>query len=110
MSSRSWTSRLFGGCRRCHCGLNPGDGLGDGFPYHRIEVLLPLLKRLERLLGGNSHRADCFCRDMTRELTGARPEDRDFREATKLGEQIAAGGFSPIAGIEPSEILMKYEQ
>ena len=54
--------------------------------------------------------ADCFCRDMTRELTGARPEDRDFREATKLGEQIAAGGFSPIAGIEPSEILMKYEQ
>jgi len=54
--------------------------------------------------------ADCFCRDLTRELTGARPEDRDFRETTKLGEQIAAGGFSAIAGIEPSEILMKYEQ
>lgn len=54
--------------------------------------------------------ADCICADFTRQLTGKRAGDRDFRAVTKLGESIANGGFSPIAGIEVPEILMKYEQ
>lgn len=54
--------------------------------------------------------ADCICGDFTRQLTGRRASDRDLRAVTKLGEQIAAGGFSLIAGLEPHEILMKYEQ
>jgi hypothetical protein len=54
--------------------------------------------------------ADCICRDFTRSLTGKRPEDRDFRAVTKLGEQIAEGAFAPIAGLETSPILMKYDQ
>ena len=53
-------SRLVGGCCRYHSGLNPGDGIGNGFPHDGIRVFSPLLKGLERLLRGGPHRADCF--------------------------------------------------
>jgi alkylation response protein AidB-like acyl-CoA dehydrogenase len=53
--------------------------------------------------------ADCVCGDFTRQLTGRRASDRDFRAVTKLGEQIVAGGFGPIANLVPHEILMRYE-
>jgi alkylation response protein AidB-like acyl-CoA dehydrogenase len=52
---------------------------------------------------------DLICRDLTTELTGQRPSDRDFRAATQLGETIAEGGFQSIAGLSPDEILMPYE-
>lgn len=52
--------------------------------------------------------ADCVCQDFIRTLTGKRPEDRYYRAVTKLGEQVAAGGFSPLEGTEPGEILMGY--
>jgi acyl-CoA dehydrogenase len=54
--------------------------------------------------------ADIFCQDMTRRLTGKRPSDRYFREVTKLGEAIEAGGFDALAGIPAEEILMPYSQ
>ncbi|MGC3969380.1 MAG: hypothetical protein QM775_19075 [Pirellulales bacterium] len=54
--------------------------------------------------------ADCVCQDFARSLTGKRVDDRYFKAVTKLGEQIAAGGFAPIQGVEPQEILMRYEQ
>jgi alkylation response protein AidB-like acyl-CoA dehydrogenase len=53
--------------------------------------------------------ADCLCQDLTRKLTGKRPSNRYFRAITKLGEQIAAGKFASIAGVQPEEIMMKYE-
>ena len=53
--------------------------------------------------------ADVLCQDLTRELTGERPSDRYFRAVTTLGEQIADGGFTSIAGLKPDEILMRYE-
>ncbi|MBX6313309.1 MAG: acyl-CoA/acyl-ACP dehydrogenase [Isosphaeraceae bacterium] len=53
--------------------------------------------------------ADILCQDLTRRLTGRRPSDAYFRQVTKLGETIASGGFKAIAGIEPEEILMPYE-
>ena len=53
--------------------------------------------------------ADCICRDFTRTLTGRRTEDKDYRAVTKLGEQIAAGGFSLLEGTQPGEILMGYK-
>ncbi len=53
--------------------------------------------------------ADCICQDFTRQLTGRRPDDRYLRTVTKLGEQIADGGFSPIANVPAGEILMRYE-
>jgi hypothetical protein len=40
---------------------------------------------------------------------GKRPSDRDFRQVTQLGERIADGGYSEIAGIESEEILMPYK-
>ncbi len=53
--------------------------------------------------------ADFLCRDLRRKLTGARPSDRDFRDAGKLADLILAGGFEAIAGVPRDEILMKYE-
>ncbi len=52
--------------------------------------------------------ADCVCQDLTRRLTGQRASDRYFRQVTELGERVADGGFSPLAGLEAGEILMKY--
>lgn len=53
--------------------------------------------------------ADCICGDFARQLTGRRTSDREYRAVTKLGEQVAAGGFSLLQGLEPREILMRYE-
>ena len=53
--------------------------------------------------------ADCICQDIRRQLTGKRVDDRYFRAVTKLGAAIADGGFSPIAGVETSDILMRYD-
>ena len=52
--------------------------------------------------------AEVVCRDLIRELTGSRPSDSYFRAVTRLGEQIADGGFTSIAGVHPDEILMGY--
>ncbi len=52
--------------------------------------------------------ADVLCKDLSRKLTGKRTSDRDFRQVTHLGEQIADGGFEQIAGVEAEAILMPY--
>jgi hypothetical protein len=49
-----------------------------------------------------------LARDIRRSLTGARPTAEDFRLTTKLGSDIADGGFKAIAGIAEFEILMPY--
>ncbi|MBC8356450.1 MAG: acyl-CoA/acyl-ACP dehydrogenase [Planctomycetes bacterium] len=53
--------------------------------------------------------ADLLCQDLTRELTGKRPSDRYFRNATSLGAAITEGGFTSISGLAPDEILMSYD-
>ncbi|APW60508.1 acyl-CoA dehydrogenase family protein [Paludisphaera borealis] len=52
--------------------------------------------------------ADVLCRDLIRAYTGRRPSDDDLRAVTTLGEAVASGGFSAIAGVEADEILMPY--
>ncbi len=52
--------------------------------------------------------ADCLCRELTRNLLGTRPTDRDLRDLTELGAAIADGPCSLIAGLEPAPILMRY--
>jgi len=47
-------------------------------------------------------------RDIRRQLTGKRPTAEDFRLTTKLGSDIAEGGFKAIAGVEEVELLMPY--
>ncbi len=54
--------------------------------------------------------ADVLCQDLKRRLTGARPTNQYFRTVTGLGERIAEGGFKSLTGVEPAEILMRYEQ
>jgi hypothetical protein len=53
--------------------------------------------------------ADVACQDLIRKLRGQRPSDRYFRQVTRLGETIVEGGFASIAGYQPDEILMPYE-
>jgi hypothetical protein len=53
--------------------------------------------------------ADMLCRDLRRKLTGERPSDRYFRDASKLADAILAGGFESLAGVPRAEILMRYE-
>ena len=52
--------------------------------------------------------ADLLCRDLTRKLTGARPDDRYFCDAMQLADTILAGGFEALAGVPRAEIMMKY--
>lgn len=54
--------------------------------------------------------AEVICRDLLRELNGARPSDSYYRMVTSLGGKIASGGFASIAGVHPDEILMPYSQ
>jgi len=53
--------------------------------------------------------ADILCQDLARKLTGRRPTDAYFRATNRLGEAIADGAFRSIAGLEPDQILMRYE-
>ena len=67
------------------------------------------------LYGGRSddevvrHAAEILCIDLARQLTGRRPTDRYFRSVTRLGESIVDGGFKSIAGLQPDEIMMSYD-
>jgi alkylation response protein AidB-like acyl-CoA dehydrogenase len=49
-------------------------------------------------------------REIRRNITGKRPSAEDYRLVTKLGADIAEGGFKAIAGIDDFEILMPYAQ
>jgi len=53
--------------------------------------------------------ADVVCQDLRREITGERASDRYFRTSTNLGQRIAEGAFTSIAGLPGGEILMPYE-
>ena len=55
------------------------------------------------------HAAEVICVDLTRQLNGKRPTDRYFRSVTELGQSICDSGFKSIKGLEPDEILMKYD-
>src|SRR5215475_6797093 len=50
--------------------------------------------------------ADILCQDLTRKLTGKRPSDRYYRDASRLADVILSGGFETLAGVPRQEILM----
>ncbi|MEX0867260.1 MAG: acyl-CoA dehydrogenase family protein [Pirellulales bacterium] len=54
--------------------------------------------------------ADIACRDLKQRILGRRPDDKYFRAVTELGGAIADGQFQSIAGLEPDEIMMRYEK
>jgi hypothetical protein len=53
---------------------------------------------------------DVLCQNLRQKLLGRRPSNQYFRRVTDLGAGIADGEFSSIAGLEPDQILMRYEQ
>lgn len=52
--------------------------------------------------------ANVACTHLQHKLDGKRYSDAELRAVTGLGAKIAEGGFEPIQGIEPVEILMPY--
>jgi hypothetical protein len=53
--------------------------------------------------------ADILCQDLRRKLTGERPSERYFRDVGRLADQILAGGFEALTGVQRAEILRPYE-
>lgn len=53
--------------------------------------------------------ADLLCRDLRRKLTGQRPSDADFKDASILADKIIADGFPGMDNIEEDQLLMTYE-
>jgi len=53
--------------------------------------------------------ADVMCQELKQQITGKRPDGRYFKAVTRLGKDIANGGFSAIAGVDAQEILMPYD-
>jgi alkylation response protein AidB-like acyl-CoA dehydrogenase len=54
--------------------------------------------------------ADGLCRTLTRRLTGARASDRDFRQLTDLGADLAEGKGGLTEGVAGLPILMPYKE
>ena len=52
---------------------------------------------------------DAICRELQQQITGQRPTDRDFRQVTQLGAEIADNGWGELRGITSGEILMPYK-
>jgi alkylation response protein AidB-like acyl-CoA dehydrogenase len=51
-----------------------------------------------------------LCDDLRRKLTGRRPVDAEFREASRLADMILGGGFNELTRVPLQEILMPYPQ
>lgn len=54
--------------------------------------------------------ADVMCQELTQKFTGKRASNRYFKEVTRLGEAIVDGNFKSIEGLDPDQILMKYDK
>jgi hypothetical protein len=54
--------------------------------------------------------ADLVCQKLIANYTGTRPTNRYYRQVTELGAAVAEGKFNAIAGLDPDEIMMPYEQ
>lgn len=50
------------------------------------------------------------CRELRRNITGEKASDKDYRQTTKLGRQIADEGWSELRDVTSGEILMPYKQ
>jgi hypothetical protein len=53
--------------------------------------------------------ADILCQDLRRKLTGDRPSEQYFRDVGRLADQILAGGYEALTGVQRAEILRPYE-
>jgi alkylation response protein AidB-like acyl-CoA dehydrogenase len=79
----------------------------------RIQSLVVMLVTAQWADGKNEPvavaAADILCQDLRRQLTGERPSDRYFKDASRLADMIADGKHPDLAGVRGGEILMPYE-
>jgi hypothetical protein len=54
--------------------------------------------------------ADAICRELRCKITGDKASDRDFRQVTGLGAQIADHGWGELRDVTSGEILMPYKR
>ncbi len=54
--------------------------------------------------------ADTICRELDRKIRGGLPGDDDFRQVTRLGEQIATDGWEALRDVTAGQILMPYKR
>lgn len=52
--------------------------------------------------------ADILCRDLTRKLTGERPDDAYYKATRKLADRILESGFDGLADIKKADIMFSY--
>lgn len=53
--------------------------------------------------------ADTICRELTRRMTGSPPSDSDFRQVTRLGEELTNASWKELSGIQASPLMMPYD-
>ncbi len=53
--------------------------------------------------------ADTICRELDRKINGGLPSDDDFRQVTRLGDQIATQGWEELRDVGAGDILMPYK-
>ncbi len=53
---------------------------------------------------------DILCQDLRRKLTGERPTDQYFRQASKVADMIMEQGYPGMEAIEQAPVLRSYEQ
>jgi hypothetical protein len=53
--------------------------------------------------------ADTICRELDRKIRGGLPDEADFRQVARLGEQIATEGWSEVRDVAGGDILMPYK-
>jgi alkylation response protein AidB-like acyl-CoA dehydrogenase len=53
--------------------------------------------------------ADLLCQDLRRKLTGQRPSDRYFRDASKLADLVIGSGLEDLTQVPRAEIMMRYQ-
>jgi hypothetical protein len=75
-----------------------------------ITILVTALHAHQKRDEATTAAADIVCQDLRRKLTGERPSDAYFRDASKLADTIIDGGFAAIADSPVADILMKYAQ
>jgi alkylation response protein AidB-like acyl-CoA dehydrogenase len=52
--------------------------------------------------------ADVLCRDLTRKLTGERPDDAYYKACRKLADKIIDTGFDGMEGVKKADLLYSY--
>lgn len=77
---------------------------------HAIVILVTSLYAADSSDPITQAAADAVCRELRGKITGEKASDRDFRQVTEVGAQIADHGWGELRDVTSGEILMPYNQ